>query len=160
MQGGDQKTGRDANTFRDIIILVTLPIIKLAIAFSKNHNQPWGINKMRLVWPGADRLQRLDPFIMIVDFIKVPFFLLGRSTYLRLHPIITNECKMPWLMVCTAWCKACCLDAVFDNLARHRLCIKITDAVPLAHDLEMGSSSRGHVLIAWYRPVAKRQCFI
>ena len=73
MQGRDQKTGGDADAFGDIVILESGAVIQLSPALRENDDQPGRDIEMRLAGVGADRFQRLQPFLAAAAIVELLF---------------------------------------------------------------------------------------
>lgn len=101
-----------------IIIFHAPSIGQLAVIFSENTDQAWGIVKKRFVLIGAQRRKCLQPFLRSAAIIELGLFLFCCNTDLMFDFGITDHNKVPGLQVCSTGSSPCGEQTFFDNLAR------------------------------------------
>ena len=160
MQRCQQNAGGNVHAFGYVVVLVTGAVRKLAPALGEDHDQPGRDGQMRFVFIGADRLQRLDPFIASATCIELAFFFLSLGADPGLQFRVRNGRKEPGLVVGARWRGARRPDAVLDHLSGHRLICEIAHRVAPLHMGEKLSRLFLHLRIRVRGPVGQWQRII
>ena len=99
VQSIDQKSCRNADRLRHVVVLLSRTCLINAVSLGKYSNQPWRRFQKRFGRIRAYFLQVIQPRLSRTTLVKCLFFCLRRLADRPLGVGITHAGKVPWLVV-------------------------------------------------------------
>jgi hypothetical protein len=135
VERGEQQPAGDADAFGDIIILRALGEVEPAAALGEDDDQPGGGLEEGLVGAGAERVERVEPFLAGAAGVEAVLLLLRGDPDRCLGLGRGNRGEVPGLVVGAAGGGARRADRRLDDGAGHGAVGEMAAASPGGHRL-------------------------